>query len=46
MEFWYWRKWNNQWRFRNKLAGFDYSVRYFEITDALEAYKQVNIKEF
>ncbi|UQD57697.1 LuxR family transcriptional regulator [Flavobacterium sp. K5-23] len=29
---------NNQWRFRNKLAGFDYSVRYFEITDALEAY--------
>jgi hypothetical protein len=30
---------NNQWRFRNKLAGFDYSARYFEITDAFEVYK-------
>jgi DNA-binding CsgD family transcriptional regulator/ligand-binding sensor domain-containing protein len=29
---------NNQWRFRNKIAGFDYSARYFEITDALEVY--------
>jgi hypothetical protein len=25
---------NNQWRFRNKIAGFDSSARYFEITDA------------
>ncbi|MFV7234214.1 triple tyrosine motif-containing protein [Flavobacterium sp. ZB4R12] len=29
---------DNQWRFRNKIAGFDYSARYFEITNALEAY--------
>jgi AraC family chitin signaling transcriptional activator len=29
---------NNQWRFRNKIAGFDSSVRYFEITNALEVY--------
>lgn len=29
---------NNQWRFRNKIEGFDYSARYFEITDALEIY--------
>jgi hypothetical protein len=28
---------NNQWRFRNKIAGFDSSA-YFEITDALEVY--------
>jgi hypothetical protein len=29
---------NNQWRFRNKITGFDSSARYFEITDALEVY--------
>jgi AraC family chitin signaling transcriptional activator len=29
---------NSQWRFRNKITGFDYSARYFEITDALEVY--------
>jgi DNA-binding CsgD family transcriptional regulator len=29
---------DNQWRFRNKIAGFDYSSRYFEITNALEVY--------
>lgn len=29
---------NKQWRFRNKITGFDYSARYFEITDALEIY--------
>jgi hypothetical protein len=34
--FQYWK--NNQWSFRNKIAGFDSSARYFEITDALEVY--------
>ncbi|MGO4816785.1 triple tyrosine motif-containing protein [Flavobacterium sp. W22_SRS_FP1] len=29
---------DNQWRYRNKIAGFDYSARYFEITDAFEIY--------
>ena len=29
---------DNQWRFRNKLKGFDYSARYFEITNAFEIY--------
>lgn len=29
---------NNQWVFRNKIDGFDYSSKYFEITDALELY--------
>ena len=29
---------NNQWGFRNKITGFDYSSRYFEITNALEVY--------
>lgn len=29
---------NNQWRFRNKIGGFDYSARYFELTNALEVY--------
>jgi AraC family chitin signaling transcriptional activator len=29
---------NNQWRYRNKISGFDYSARYFEITDAFEIY--------
>lgn len=29
---------NNQWVFRNKITGFDYSSRYFEITNALEVY--------
>ncbi len=29
---------NNQWVFRNKIKGFDYSSRYFEITNALEIY--------
>ncbi|MCG9791022.1 LuxR family transcriptional regulator [Flavobacterium algicola] len=31
-------KHNNQWRFRNKIKGFDYSTKYFEITDAFEIY--------
>lgn len=29
---------NNQWRFRNKIEGFDYSARYFEITNDLQVY--------
>ena len=29
---------NNQWRFRNKIKGFDYSARYFEITNDLQIY--------
>lgn len=29
---------NNQWSFRNKVAGFDYSSKYFEITNALEVF--------
>ncbi|WP_264565011.1 triple tyrosine motif-containing protein [Flavobacterium sp. N3904] len=29
---------NNQWVFRNKIKGFDYSSRYFEITNSLEVY--------
>ena len=29
---------NNQWVFRNKIKGFDYSSRYFEITNTLEVY--------
>lgn len=29
---------DNQWRFRNKIKGFDYSARYFEITNAFEIY--------
>jgi DNA-binding CsgD family transcriptional regulator len=29
---------NNQWKFRNKIQGFDYSSRYFEITNQLEVY--------
>ena len=29
---------SNQWRFRNKITGFDYSSRYFEITNSLEVY--------
>jgi ligand-binding sensor domain-containing protein/DNA-binding CsgD family transcriptional regulator len=29
---------NNQWEFRNKIQGFDYSSRYFEITNQLEVY--------
>lgn len=29
---------DNHWRFRNKLKGFDYSARYFEITNAFEIY--------
>jgi DNA-binding CsgD family transcriptional regulator len=29
---------NNQWVFRNKIKGFDYSSRYFEIDNALEVY--------
>jgi AraC family chitin signaling transcriptional activator len=29
---------NNQWHFRNKISGFDYSSRYFEITDNLEIF--------
>ncbi len=29
---------NNQWIFRNKITGFDYSSRYFEITNNLEVY--------
>ncbi len=29
---------NNQWVFRNKIKGFDYSSRFFEINSALEVY--------
>lgn len=29
---------NNQWIFRNKIAGFDYSSKYFEITNNFEVY--------
>ncbi|KAF2335150.1 LuxR family transcriptional regulator [Flavobacterium daemonense] len=29
---------NNQWVFRNKIKGFDYSSRYFEITNNLDVY--------
>jgi AraC family transcriptional regulator, chitin signaling transcriptional activator len=29
---------DNQWRFRNKLNGFDYSTKYFEISNASEIY--------
>ena len=29
---------NNQWVFRNKIAGFDYSSKYFELTNASEIY--------
>ena len=29
---------NNKWVFKNKIAGFDYSSRYFEVTNALEVY--------
>ena len=29
---------DNQWRFRNKIKGFDYSARYFEVTNSLEVY--------
>ena len=31
-------KTNNQWQFRNKITGFDYSSRYFEITNSNEVY--------
>ena len=31
-------KLNNQWQFRNKINGFDYSSKYFEITKAFEIY--------
>ncbi len=32
------QKINNQWSFRNKINGFDYSSKYFEITKNLEIY--------
>ncbi|RTY98406.1 LuxR family transcriptional regulator [Flavobacterium sp. RSP49] len=32
------KKINNQWIFKNKIVGFNYSSRYFEITAALEVY--------
>jgi len=32
------QKVNNQWRFRNKISGFDYSSKYFEITNSNEVY--------
>ncbi len=31
-------KTNNKWHFRNKIAGFDYSSKYFEITNNFEIY--------
>lgn len=31
-------KTNNQWHFRNKISGFDYSSKYFEITHNFEIY--------
>jgi hypothetical protein len=30
---------NNQWTFRNKIAGFDYSSKYFEIMNNLNVCK-------
>jgi hypothetical protein len=45
MGFRYWKV-NNQWRFRNKITGFDSSARYFEITDALEVYVSHEYKGF
>ncbi|MGK4568915.1 two-component regulator propeller domain-containing protein [Flavobacterium sp. 3HN19-14] len=32
------QKINNQWVFRNKISGFDYSVKYFEITNNYDVY--------
>jgi AraC family transcriptional regulator, chitin signaling transcriptional activator len=32
------QKINNKWVFRNKIKGFDYSAKYFELTPNLEAY--------
>lgn len=32
------QKINNQWVFRNKIKGFDYSAKYFELTPALDVY--------
>ena len=32
------QKVNNQWIFKNKISGFDYSSKYFEITDSKEVY--------
>ncbi|TRX42131.1 helix-turn-helix and ligand-binding sensor domain-containing protein [Flavobacterium restrictum] len=32
------QKVNNQWVYRNKIAGFDYSSRYFEVTQSLDVY--------
>ncbi|MCF8321034.1 MAG: LuxR family transcriptional regulator [Flavobacterium sp.] len=29
---------NNKWVFRNKIAGFDYSSRYFEVTNSLDVF--------
>ena len=29
---------NNKWVFKNKIAGFDYSSRYFEVTNSLDVY--------
>ena len=29
---------NNKWVFRNKISGFDYSSRYFEVTNSLDVY--------
>jgi hypothetical protein len=29
---------NNQWTFRNKIAGFDYSSKYFEIMNNLNVF--------
>jgi DNA-binding CsgD family transcriptional regulator len=29
---------NNKWIFRNKISGFDYSSRYFEVTNSLDVY--------
>lgn len=32
------QKVNNQWKFRNKITGFDYSSKYFEVTKSKEVY--------
>lgn len=32
------QKINNQWKFRNKISGFDYSSKYFEITNSHDIY--------
>jgi hypothetical protein len=37
---------NNQWTFRNKIAGFDYSSKYFEIMNNLNVFVSHEYKGF